>query len=300
MATDHKMVVPVINLANFPMELEKLAAAATGLGCFRVINHGMPPVLMDEMKAVTRSLFQLPAEAKLRSVNNNIHAGSYISPSQLGFFEAFSIHDASSMTDIRSFCSVLDTTTQQLEIISTYIEKLHGVIINIASKVAESVGYSLAGFSFYEWSCLLRLNFYNFTVEEDIGRVGAHIHTDSGFLSVLQEDECVGGFEIMNSNGNFVSVDPVPGTFIVNIGDVGKVWSNGRLQNVKHRVICKEAKPRISINMFLLAAKDDKVETEATFVDSEHPKIYQTFMLNEYRKLRDKSGFRAGEILPLL
>ncbi|KAK8956713.1 Gibberellin 2-beta-dioxygenase 4 [Platanthera zijinensis] len=299
MATDHKMVVPVIDLANFPMELEKLAAAATGLGCFRVINHGIPPMLMEEMKAVTRSLFQLPAEAKLRSVNDNIHAASYISPSQVGFFEAFSIYDASSMTDIRSFCSVLDTTTQQYEIISAYIEKLHGVSINIACKVAESVGYISAGF-FDEWPCFLRLNFYNFTVEEDIGRIGARIHTDSGFLSVLQEDESVGGFEIMNSNGNFVSIDPVPGTFIVNIGDVGKVWSNGRLQNVKHRVICKEAKPRISINMFLLTAKDDKVEPEATFVDSEHPKIYQTFMLNEYRKLRDTSGFRTGEILPLL
>ncbi|KAK8949108.1 Gibberellin 3-beta-dioxygenase 4 [Platanthera zijinensis] len=311
MASDHKLVLPVIDLANFPKELEKLAAAATGLGCFRIVNHGMPPMLTEEMKVVTRSLFNLPAEARLRNVNDNIHSGGYISLSELRFLESFSIYDASSMTDIRSFCSLLDTTTQQRcdhgvysEIISAYIEKLHDVVINIAGKVAESVGYNLGGFSFDEWPCLARLNFFDFKVEEDIGCIGIPAHTDSGFLSVLQEDVCVGGLEIMNSHGNFAPIDPVPGTLIVNIGDVGKVmvkvWSNGRLQNAKHRVICKDAKSRISINMFLLAAKDDRVEPEAIFVDSEHPRIYQTFILNEYRKLRDASGFRAGEILPLL
>ncbi|KAK8949494.1 Gibberellin 3-beta-dioxygenase 4 [Platanthera zijinensis] len=310
METDHQLVLPVIDLANFPKELEKLAAAATGLGSFRIVNHGMSPMLTEEMKIVTRSLFKLPAEARRRSVNDNIHGGGYISLSELRFLEAFSIYDASSMTDIHTFCSLLDTTTQQRcdlkvysEIISAYIEKLHDVVVNVARKVAESVGYILADFSFDEWPCLARLNFFNFKVEEDIGCIGVPAHTDSGFLSVLQEDVSVGGLEIMNSNGNFVSIDPVPGTLIVNIGDVGKVvkvWSNGRLQNAKHRVICKDAKSRISINMFLLAAKDDKVETEAIFVDSEHPRIYQTFILSEYRKLRDTSGFRAGEILPLL
>ncbi|KAK8948949.1 Gibberellin 3-beta-dioxygenase 4 [Platanthera zijinensis] len=300
METDHKLVLPVIDLANFPKELEKLAAAATGLGCFRIVNHGMSPMLTEEMKIVTRSLFKLPAEARRRSVNDKIHGGGYISLSELRFLEAFSIYDASSMTDIHTFCSLLNTTTQQREIISAYIEKLHDVVVNVARKVAESIGYILADFSFDEWPCLARLNFFNFKVEEDIGCIGVPAHTDSGFLSVLQEDVCVGGLEIMNSHGNFAPIDPVPGTLIVNIGDVGKVWSNGRLQNAKHRVICKEAKSRISINMFLLAAKDDKVETEAIFVDSEHPRIYQTFILSEYRKLRDTSGFRAGEILPLL
>ncbi|KAK8949270.1 Gibberellin 3-beta-dioxygenase 2 [Platanthera zijinensis] len=195
----------------------------------------MSPMLAAEMKIVTRSLFKLPAEARRRSVNDNIHGGGYISSPELQFLEAFSIYDASSTTDIHSFCSLLDTTTQQRcdlklnfffkknEIISAYIEKLHDVVINIAGKVAESVGYNLGGFSFDEWPCLARLNFFDFKVEEDIGCIGIPAHTDSGFLSVLQEDVCVGGLEIMNSHGNFAPIDPVPGTLIVNIGDVGKV-----------------------------------------------------------------------------
>ncbi|KAK8949115.1 hypothetical protein KSP39_PZI005258 [Platanthera zijinensis] len=136
----------------------------------------MSPMLAAEMKIVTRSLFKLPAEARRRSVNDNIHGGGYISLSEIRFLEAFSIYDASSMADIRSFCSLLDTTTQQREIISAYIEKLHDVAINIAGKVAESVGYNLGGFSFDEWPCLARLNFFNFKVEEDIGCIGIPAH----------------------------------------------------------------------------------------------------------------------------
>ncbi|KAM0047654.1 putative oxoglutarate/iron-dependent dioxygenase, isopenicillin N synthase [Helianthus debilis subsp. tardiflorus] len=52
--------------------------------------------------------------------------------------------------------------------------------------------------------------------------------TDSGFLTILQYDEGVGGLEVMD-------------TLLVNLGDMATVWSNGRLCNVKHRVQCKEA-----------------------------------------------------------
>jgi hypothetical protein len=90
--------------------------------------------------------------------------------------------------------------------------------------------------------------------------------------------------------GEFVPVDPVAGSFVVNIGDVGTVrilisrrrhhdeqsltaracrsrfqaWSNGRLHNVKHRVQCVAPVPRISIAMFLLAPKDNRVSAPET------------------------------------
>ena len=60
-----------------------------------------------------------------------------------------------------------------------------------------------------------------------MGSSGVQIHTDSGFLTVLQEDDCVGGLEVLDpTTGEFVRVDPVPGSFLVNIGDVGTVASS--------------------------------------------------------------------------
>ncbi|KAK8956710.1 Gibberellin 2-beta-dioxygenase 8 [Platanthera zijinensis] len=302
MAVD-SIVLPVIDLANFPTELDKLAAASTTLGCFRVVNHGLPPALAAEMKAVARSLFESSDEAKFRSGNvDRIYAGGYMFRGEFSkLHESLGIYDAASAVDVQSFCSNLDATIKQRKIISEYIGKVHCVIIDIASKVAESLSCSLAGLSFEEWPLAVRLNFYDFRVEEDIGSSALPAHADSGFLTILQEDECVGGLEIMDRTGNFVSIDPVPaGALLVNIGDVGKAWSNGRLHNMEHRVICRDAIPRISIATFLLAPKDGKVEPNAAFVDADHPKLYQTFMYNEYRKLRTTTGFLAGQILPRL
>lgn len=64
---------------------------------------------------------------------------------------------------------------------------------------------------------------YKFTCEEDIGCIAAPVHTDSSFITILQADECAGGLQIIDANGDFIDVDPLPGTFFVNMGDMGKV-----------------------------------------------------------------------------
>ncbi|KAH0460847.1 hypothetical protein IEQ34_008422 [Dendrobium chrysotoxum] len=289
--------VPVIDLTDFPSERSKLAAASTVLGCFRVVNHGIPEAMRADMKAAVRSLFEISAEAKLRNVDI-IPGSGYRPPSTSNpFYEAFGLYNAASTSDVRAFCSLLEASPFHQEIISSYASKLHALIVDIASKVADSLG--LVGYSFQDWPCQFRLNKYNFT-NETVGSPGVQIHTDSGFLTVLQEDESVGGLEIMDSTGNFMVVDPVPGSFLVNLGDIAKVWSNGRLHNIKHRVQCKEALPRISIALFMLAPKDDKVEPQQDFIDFEHPRLYQTFSFKEYRKLRLSPEASAGEALSLL
>jgi 2-oxoglutarate-dependent dioxygenase len=67
---------------------------------------------------------------------------------------------------------------------------MHGLIVDVADKVASSLG--LEQHSFQDWPCQFRMNRYNYT-HETVGSNGVQVHTDSGFLTVLQEDECVGG-----------------------------------------------------------------------------------------------------------
>ena len=66
---------------------------------------------------------------------------------------------------------------------------------------------------------------------------------------------------------------------------------------MKHRVQCVAAVPRISIAMFLLAPKDDRVWAPEAFVDEEHPRRFKPFNYIDYRKLRLSTGENAGEAL---
>jgi isopenicillin N synthase-like dioxygenase len=106
------------------------------------------------------------------------------------------------------------------EVIEMYAKAIHGVAKDVARKLAESLG--LSGDFFESWVCQFRINKYNFT-PETIGSSGVQIHTDSGFLTILQDDKNVGGLEVMNPSGVYVAVDPVPGTLLINLGDIAKV-----------------------------------------------------------------------------
>ncbi|KAL3508839.1 hypothetical protein ACH5RR_028240 [Cinchona calisaya] len=143
------------------------------------------------------------------------------------------------------------------------------------------------------------MNKYNYS-PETVGSIGAIMHSDPGFLTVLQDDELVNGLEVVNKfTGDLVSVDPIPGTLVVNLGDAAKVWSNGRFYNVKHRVQCYQPEVRISIALFVLGPRDKRVEAPAELEDSEHPRLYIPFDFEEYRKLRVSTKSPTGGALEL-
>lgn len=97
------------------------------------------------------------------------------------------------------------------------------LFMDIARKLAQSMG--VRSDLFETWACQFRINKYNFT-PESVGSSGVQIHTDSGFLTILQDDENVGGLEVMDKSGTFVAVDPAPGTLLVNLGDIATVVIN--------------------------------------------------------------------------
>lgn len=178
-----------------------------------------------------------------------------------------------------------------------YAQATHQLLKDIGHKLAQ--GLNVPGFSIEEWPCHYRINRYSFT-KESIGSYGVQIHTDSGFLTMLQEDDSIGGLEVLDKSGAFVAVDPCPGTLLVNLGDVAAAWSNGRLHNVKHRVLCKEAGLRVSIASFVYGPKREHIEPPLQLVDSGHPRLYKSFTFEEYRRLRLSTKLRAGEALDLL
>lgn len=110
--------------------------------------------------------------------------------------------------------------TVNRETIKKYAAAINGLMMDILRKMSEGLG--LPNVSFEDWPCQFRINKYHFTPEA-VGSSGVQIHTDSGFLTILQDDESVGGLEVMKKSGEFVAVDPWPNTLLVNLGDMGTV-----------------------------------------------------------------------------
>ncbi|AES95404.1 putative gibberellin 3-beta-dioxygenase [Medicago truncatula] len=291
--------IPVIDLEKISeqSECQKLREACERWGCFRIINHSIPSTLMSDMKIVVQALLDLPMDIKKN--NKDVIAGSgYMAPSAVNpLYEALGLYDLGSSQAVHEFCSQLNATPHQREIMEAYGKAIHDLAVKIGQTMAESLGIGSADFE--DWPCQFRINKYSFT-QESVGSPGVQLHTDSGFLTILQDDENVGGLEVMDSSGSFVSVPPFHGTLLANLGDIAKVWSNGRFYNVKHRVQCKEATTRFSIATFMLGPRKGNVEVPTEAVDHDHPRLYKPFVYDDYRKLRVSKKMHTGEALELL
>ena len=74
-------------------------------------------------------------------------------------------------------------------------------------------------------------------------------HTDSGILTLLHQDE-TGGLEIMGADDQWIPTPYVPGSIVVNVGDLMSKVSGGRFKATHHRVRSSPGKERYSIPFF--------------------------------------------------
>ncbi|CAI0407105.1 unnamed protein product [Linum tenue] len=102
-------------------------------------------------------------------------------------------------------------------------------------------------------------------------------HTDSDFLTILYQDDQVGGLQLVK-DGKCFAVKPNPQALIVNIGDLFQAWSNGVYKSVEHRVVTNPHVERFSTAYFFCPSYDTEIESRC------EPSIYRKFSFKEYRQ----------------
>ncbi|MBE9605843.1 isopenicillin N synthase family oxygenase [Acetobacteraceae bacterium H6797] len=110
---------------------------------------------------------------------------------------------------------------------------------------------------------------------------GSAPHTDYGFITVLVQDMS-GGLEARRADGTWLKATPIPGTFVVNVGDMLSRWTNGRWQSTPHRVKNLSGGDRYSCPYFFDMDMDAMVETLPTCVTPENPSRYPPVKYGDY------------------
>ena len=83
---------------------------------------------------------------------------------------------------------------------------------------------------------------------EDLGeeQFGVAPHTDYGCLTLLWQDQ-VGGLEVQNREGEWVTAHPIDNTLVVNVGDLLMRWTNEGFKSTPHRVVNRKRQERYSM-----------------------------------------------------
>jgi isopenicillin N synthase-like dioxygenase len=90
------------------------------------------------------------------------------------------------------------------------------------------------------------------------GDQGVGAHKDSGFVTILLQEKQA-GLQVQGEGG-WIDAPPIPGTFVVNIGEILEMASSGYLRANVHRVVSPPAgTDRLSVALFLGARLDATV-----------------------------------------
>jgi isopenicillin N synthase-like dioxygenase len=106
------------------------------------------------------------------------------------------------------------------------------------------------------------------------GQIGCGAHTDWGALTLLAQDDA-GGLQVQGRDGSWLDVQPVPGAFVVNAGDMTQRWTNDRWLSTLHRVVNQHSgRDRWSIAYFFDLDGDASIVPLPTCVSAERPARY--------------------------
>ena len=133
--------------------------------------------------------------------------------------------------------------------------------------------------------------------EIDDRQIGIGAHSDYECFTVLAQDS-VSALQVLNASGEWIAADPLPGCFVVNIGDQMARWTNDLFASTVHRAINRSGKERYSIPFFFGPNYDTIVEALPSCVDADHPAKYPPVSSGDYvngRFADTFAGYRAQQ-----
>jgi len=297
----------------------RLVDVCRTVGFFYIVNHGVSSVLTDRMFDLARTFFDLPPEQKAAlSMANSKHWRGYLPMQQLGNdpglkgneLESFHVWQEHAADDPDVLAGKpLHGITPWPEAMPGMREEVLAYVAGVTRLARDLVAIAALGLDLPEATflrffdkpmALLRLLHYPPQSPSSLenGRFGTRPHTDNGAFTLLAQDD-TGGLEIRGESGEWIGVPPIPGSFVVNLGEAMKVWTNGLLLATPHRVINRYGRERYSIPFFLnpsydaviapiLQERAGKVELAPTFhstVDPDRPVTSGEILTRLYRRI---------------
>lgn len=130
---------------------------------------------------------------------------------------------------------------------------------------------------------------------------GLRAHTDAGGVILLFQDDKVGGLQILK-DGEWIDVQPLPNSIVINTGDQIEVLSNGRYKSVWHRVLATPNGNRRSIASFYnpslkatIAPAPQLVENSANQEYHDRVITYPKFVFGDYMSVYAEQKFLPKE-----
>lgn len=307
-------LIPVLDLEPFLAErpgaeqalAEQLRRALEQVGFFFLVGHGLDWALVEGVFDAARRLHALPDEVKAaipfgRNTGGYLRLGggtSYASKiagevRKPNLNAAYFVHRERAADDPAVLAgapfrgAVNRWPPEELvpgfrAVVLRYCEAMEALGRRLLPLYAGALELPPTAFDdkFVDAQFTLRMSHYP-VVEHEDDQWGLAPHTDSGFMTLLPDNE-VEGLEIRPEGHDWTRPPALPQSLLVNSGDTLRRWTNDRFLSTAHRVLNASGRDRYAIPFFYDPCVDVPIECLPTCVDDEHPCRYPPTTYGEY------------------
>ncbi len=295
-------------------------------GFVLVKGHGIDPLLCDSMKEITRAFFDLPIGEKL-AVSAAAHGGrGYFRLASKSHARTRGVTDA--VGDLReTYFSGMEprpgdaytnapsarghfapnvwpeSFPEMGRIWAEYMRACNHVASEMLRMSARALSLPDDWFSDKIDKPISTLTAQHYPALEkppEPGQIRSGAHTDFGTLTLLMTEDRPGGLQVQSLGGEWKDIRPVPGAFIVNLGDMMSRWTNDRWRSTLHRVVnppptAGDAARRLSIVYFHTPNYDAVIECLPTCRENGGSALYPPILAGEHlaEKLRKTDSVSA-------
>ena len=309
--------LPVVDISGLYSETlserqacaQSLGQAARDAGFLYIQGHPIAQAQIDALFDCAKSYFAQPLAEKMRhyiGISDN-HCGyvpqgeeQFYTAAQPDFKEAFDVGFDLGDCDLtvqasrkRPMLGVnrWPETPGFRSVVKSYYQQVYALSQTLFRGFALALGLPEDGLTQlvqYPPS-QLRLIHYPFNPNAPKDQPGIGAHTDYECFTILLPT--ASGLEVQNGAGEWIDAPVLPGTFVINIGDMLEVLSNGRLVATKHRVR-KVQEERYSFPLFCACDYDTVIAPLPHFVAQDGASHYAPIVCGDHLYAQTIQTFR--------
>ncbi|XP_010273386.1 PREDICTED: protein SRG1-like [Nelumbo nucifera] len=297
--------IPVIDLNNLlsaesmDSESARLHSACKDWGFFQLTNHGVTSSLVEKIKLEIQEFFKLPLEEKRKF---------WQEPGDLeGFGQAFVLSEDQKLDWADMF--YITTLPMHLrrpnlfpklplplrETLDAYSLELKNLTMILLEQIAKALQMKAEEMRelLEDGIQSMRINYYPPCPQPELV-VGLTPHSDFVVLTILLQVNEVEGLEI-RKQGMWIPVKPLPNAFIVNVGDIMEIVTNGAYRSVEHRATVNSVKERLSVATFYFPNFEREIGPAPSLISPQNPAVFRRVGMEKFfkgyftRELSDKS-----------
>ena len=153
------------------------------------------------------------------------------------------------------------------------LERVGEQILPVLARALDMPAQHFAPFFANEAHINLRFLHYPSQETDDDEQFGQGPHTDNSFMTFLAREDTP-GLAVRLPSGEWLAPPLIEGTFLVNLGNMMKRWSNDRFLSTPHGVINDSGRDRYSIAFFYSPNVDAVIECLPSCVGPDNPPRY--------------------------